>query len=115
SLVPVYSVRLEPCTAKPCELVRGRETTFRIEFQADRNSGSPNHAEGYGIFNGIAVPFELSKTQICGNVYPNCPLQPGTKYIFTKAVHISEWHPKVSGSSFLIFQPTVNTLAENKS
>ncbi|TGZ63719.1 hypothetical protein CRM22_006751, partial [Opisthorchis felineus] len=95
STVPVYSVNIEPCNVMPCELIRGSETTFRIEFQADWSSGSPGHADGYGVFGEIAVLFKLSKTQICGNVYPHCPLQPGTTYIFAKAVHIPVWNPQM--------------------
>ncbi|GAA56741.1 hypothetical protein CLF_111439 [Clonorchis sinensis] len=105
STIAVKASSIERRTAKLCELVRGRETTFRIGFQA----GSPNHTEGYGVFKGIAAPLELGKPEICGNVHSNCPLQPGTTYIFVKTVQ----HPNTSGSSFLILRSTMSTPAEN--
>ncbi|OON15772.1 hypothetical protein X801_08421, partial [Opisthorchis viverrini] len=57
--------------------------------------GSIGRAEVYGVVGGVAVPFAVDVSQICGNVEPTCPLQPGRWHSYTRSIDIAPTHSQV--------------------
>ncbi|KER20781.1 hypothetical protein T265_10752 [Opisthorchis viverrini] len=57
--------------------------------------GSIGRAEVYGVVGGVAVPFAVDVSQICGNVEPTCPLQPGRWHSYRRSIDIAPTHSQV--------------------
>ncbi|GAA55376.1 Niemann-Pick C2 protein [Clonorchis sinensis] len=93
SSVSVHSVSVEPCQGTPCSLTRGSTATTQISFQAGQYAGSSGTVEVFGIVRNSPVPVNLDSPQICGHVQPNCPLQSGQWYTYTKNMFIDVSYP----------------------
>ncbi|GAA57838.1 Niemann-Pick C2 protein, partial [Clonorchis sinensis] len=56
-------------------------------------AGSAGRVEVFGIVRGSSVPVNLDSPQICGHVQPNCPLESGQWYTYTKGMFIDYSYP----------------------
>ncbi|OQV18702.1 putative Epididymal secretory protein E1 [Hypsibius exemplaris] len=89
------TVSIEPCTQQPCELKKGTNITFSVQFTANA-AATTLTSEVYGVINGVPVKFNLPNPNGCKESGITCPLVAGETYTYKDALYISHLYPAIN-------------------
>lgn len=89
------SVTVTPCEKAPCDLKRGTNVTFEVQFTAG-SAASKLTADVHGIINKIPIKFPLPNSDGCKDSGIQCPLVPGQTYNYKDTLAIQSIYPTVS-------------------
>jgi len=90
----VSSVSVEPCSAQPCKLPKGKNYTIGVTFTSAETT-SLLHSKVYGTVLGLKVPFSLPQADGCTDSGITCPVQKGKQYTYTSTLPLSQSYPNV--------------------
>ncbi|KAG5441604.1 hypothetical protein CSKR_113944 [Clonorchis sinensis] len=90
----IESVDVSPCAGEPCVLQRGVMTTFAIKFVARVDAGDV--FSNVRDTTGHLATIHLSRTDVCRNLVPQCPILAGFSYAFSYKAMMPDIIPSVS-------------------
>ncbi|XP_055352630.1 NPC intracellular cholesterol transporter 2-like [Paramacrobiotus metropolitanus] len=88
-------VVVEPCSSQPCDLKKGTNVTFQVNFTPNQAS-SKLTSEVYGIINKIPVKFPLPNPDGCQGSGITCPVAAGQTYTYQDNLFIQNIYPSIS-------------------
>lgn len=93
----VTDVNVAGCESAPfqCELVRGQNSSFAIDFDS-KSDTSALKAVVHGIIADIPVPFPLDNPDACKDSNIVCPLKSGTHYKYSSSIFVKPSYPALS-------------------
>ena len=88
-------VYIDPCTAAPCTLHKGKNSTISVAFNP---TGTVTKVKAivHGVIAGIPVPFPITGDDGCQNSGLTCPLKGGVEVKYSKAIPVLSQYPSVS-------------------
>uniref|UniRef100_A0A1L8EG92 Putative epididymal secretory protein e1 n=2 Tax=Haematobia irritans TaxID=7368 RepID=A0A1L8EG92_HAEIR len=93
------SVQVDNCSTMPCDLWKGSESQFTVQFVANRNEMMNLKAVVKFTTLGVEIPFELeaSKSDVCSNLLYGayCPLYKDEDVTYHLVLPIENHHPEV--------------------
>uniref|UniRef100_U5EWT0 Putative ml domain salivary peptide n=1 Tax=Corethrella appendiculata TaxID=1370023 RepID=U5EWT0_9DIPT len=91
-------LRVHGCSVQPCELVRGQDTVFEIDFTAQSNVKALD-TKVYATVNGIKLPYALDSkySKACNHLVATaCPLDESEEVTVKLSIPVLKIYPKIS-------------------
>eukprot|EP00795_Rhopilema_esculentum_P002538 gene2538-733_t len=87
-------VYIDPCTATPCTLHKGKNSTISVAFNP---TGTVTKVKAivHGVIAGIPVPFPITGDDGCQNSGLTCPLKGGVEVKYSKAIPVLSQYPSM--------------------
>lgn len=94
SLDNVKSATVTGCSVSPCTLERGKNSTFIVNFVADK-AATQLKAVVHGIIGGVPIPFNPPNVDGCKDSGINCPVAAGKTYDYKNTIPVLKNYPKI--------------------
>lgn len=91
----VKEVLIPGCSTAPCQLKRGQNTTFIVDFITEGVIVKDAKAVVHGVVGGVPIPFPPPQVDGCQKCGISCPLKKKTSYSYKTVLFVKKSYPSL--------------------